>query len=81
MTLSPPIDHRPDTRYSRWFAAGSDQTRIGPPNWSAVTPSIGASNLRSTHFHRGPTPSITLKRVRRPKRSNPTTPKPAAKSP
>ena len=48
MTLSPPIDDRPDTRYSCWLAAGSDQARIGLLNWPAVTPSIRSCNVRST---------------------------------
>jgi hypothetical protein len=81
MTPSPPIDDRSDTRYSGRLAAGSDQTRSGPLNGPAVTPPIGSCNMRSTHLHRGPTASITLKRMRQPQRSDRKRPKPAAKSP
>ena len=81
MTLSPPIDERPNTRHSCWLAAGSDQTRIGSLNWPAVAPSIGSCNMRFTHFHQSPTASITLKRVHRPQRPNLSKPEPVAKSP
>jgi hypothetical protein len=81
MMLSPLINGRPDTRYSCWFTAGSDGTRISSLDWTATPPSIGSAYVRSTRFHpRKPGP-FELNRARRPQRSNLSKPKPAAKSP
>jgi hypothetical protein len=48
MMLSPLINGRPDTRYSCWFTAGSDGTRISSLDWTATPPSIGSAYVRST---------------------------------
>jgi len=80
MRLSPLINGRPATRYTCWFAAGSDGTRIISLDWTNAA-SIGSPFARSTRFHpRKPRP-FELNRARRPQRSNLSKPKPAAKSP
>jgi hypothetical protein len=81
MMLSPLIDGRPDTRYSCWFTAGSDRTRISSLDWTATPPSIGSAYVRSTRFHPREPAAFELQRSRRPQRSNLRKPKPAAKSP
>jgi hypothetical protein len=81
MMPSPTIDGRPDTRYTCWFTAGSDQARISSLDWSATPPSIGFACGRATRFHPRKPRSFELKRARRPQRSNLSKPKPAAKSP
>ena len=81
MMPSPPIDDRPNTRYSCWLAAGSAQARIGPLDWRAVAPSIPSCNVHSTHFHRRKPAPFKLTRARRPPRSNRSKPRPPAKSP
>jgi Putative transposase len=81
MMLSPLIDGRPDTRFSCRPTAGSTQARINFLDRSATQPSIGSPYARPTRFHPRKLRSFKLKRARRPQRSNPTKPKPAAKSP
>jgi hypothetical protein len=81
MMLSPLIHGRPDTRFSCRLTAGSAQARINSLDRSATQPSIGLAYGRPTRFHPRKPASFKLKRARRPQRSNPTKPKPPAKSP
>ena len=81
MMPSPQIHRRPDTRFSRWFTAGSVRARINSLDWSATQPSIGLLYGHPTRFHPRKPGSLKLKRAPRPQRSNLTKPKPAAKSP
>jgi hypothetical protein len=81
MMLSPMIDGRPDTRYSCWFTAGSEQARISSLDWTATPPSIGLAYGRVTRLHPRKPASFEPKRARRPRRSNPSKPRPAAKTP
>jgi hypothetical protein len=81
MIPSPPIDRRPDTRFSCWFTTGSDQARISSPDSTATPPAIGSAYGRPTRFRLRKPGSFELKRAPQPQRSNLSKPKPAAKSP
>ena len=81
MMPSPPINDRYDTRHSRWLAAGSDQARIGPPDWPAVAPPIPSRNVPIARSPPRAHPRLAANRSPQPLRSNLINPKPAAKSP
>ena len=70
MMPSPPIDDRHDPCYSRWLAAGSDQTRIRPPGLARIGPQILSCNVQIARSHRCAHPGFAANRPRQPLLSN-----------
>jgi hypothetical protein len=81
MTLSPPNDDRPDTRYSCRLSAGSAQARIGSLDSPALAPQIWSLYAQTARSHQRARPGLAANRARQPLRSNLLKPDPAAKSP
>ena len=81
MTLSPPIDARPDTRHSCWLSAGSDQAHIAPLDPQPVASPIWLPSVRCARSALHAHPCFEASRSSRPFRSNLLKPDPAAKSP
>ena len=59
MMPSPPIDDRPEARYSCWITAGSAHDRAGLSDWPALAPPIWSCTVRSTGS--SPTPTTILR--------------------
>jgi hypothetical protein len=66
MISSPPIDDRPEARYSCWITAGSAHDRTGLSDWPALAPPIWSCTVRSTGLYQHLPPSSEPKRSRRP---------------
>ena len=81
MMPSPPIDHRYDTRHSRWLAAGRAQARIRPRDSQPVAPQIVSRNATPAHSRRRAHPGFAANRSQQPPRSQILLPDPATKSP
>ena len=66
MMPSPPIDDRPEARYSCWITAGSAHDRAGLSDWPALAPPIWSCTVRSMGLYQHLLPSSEPKRSRRP---------------
>src|SRR5271170_755915 len=66
MMPSPPIDDRPEARYSCRITAGSAHDRAGLSDWPALAPPIWSCTVRSIGLCQHLPPSSEPKRSRRP---------------
>ncbi|MFZ2093147.1 MAG: hypothetical protein WAU99_15540, partial [Pseudolabrys sp.] len=81
MMPSPPIDHRYDTRHSRWLTAGRAQARTRSLDPQPVAPPIVARNVTPARSPRRAHPALAVNRSQQPLRSHILLPDPATKSP
>ena len=81
MRPSPPIDHRYDTRDSRWLATGHAQARIRPIDSLPAPPQNLSPTVRTARSPLQPRQCLQPKRPQQPMRSNILLPDPAPKSP
>ncbi len=81
MMPSPPIDDRPDTRYSCSLAAGTAKARIGALDSPAVAHPILSLYKQTARSPLRAHSCLAANRSRQPLKSNLRTHAPAAKSP
>ena len=81
MMRSAPVEHRYDTRHSRWRAAGRAHVRIRLLDLHSATPPIVSHNLQQARSPRPAHPCYTANRAQPPPPPNIAKPYPVAQSP